>query len=666
MPLEAPKLDDRTFDQIKTELRARIARYTPEWTDFNESDPGITLIELFAWLSEMMLYQMNRVPERNYIKFLQLLNLELRPPLPAEAHLTFTPKKGAAVGPIGVRTQVGAQSADTGDLVIFETDTGLDPVSLALASLQVFDGAAYTDVSQANEQLGVGFRPLGWRPQVGSALLLGFVPPDPPPPPGTRLFPQQLRLRVLLPVASQAGVAQRCAPGGSGAETPPAPPVNLVWEYRHPKSPQRWRRLTVYLDETAAFTREGYIVVEGPAEIAATAEGKVQDAPHLWLRCRLDAGTYPGGQEPEIDGLRPNTVSARSLATTRNEVLGVSEGQPNQSFTLRYKPVRKLQAGTAGAEEENLQLQMVPVGQAAETWSAVDDFLASGADDAHYVLNATTGEIRFGDGCHGRIPAAGAEIVAASYRYGGGTAANVAADSITIPLTGLVGIDSVTNLRPAVGGRDEQSVDDLKLQAPSTLRHRNRAVTEGDFAELARLAGGVARATALALAHPDYPGVAVPGAVTVVVVPVSTDMPPQPSGDLIRHVCAYLGDYRLLTTELFVAGPRYVEIRVEVVVEAKPYVAAGTVEDAVRTALNERLDPLVWPFGSDFHPTGLYRDIYRVTDANGAELVSNVKYLAITVDGVPHEDLRLPVTLQGDQLIYGGEHDIVVVPEQDA
>ena len=91
MPLEdhVPVLDDHTYDSLLAEMRSRISRYTPEWkpvwTDFNESDPGITMVQLFAWLSEMLLYRMNRVPELSYLKFLQLLGIELRAAEPARA-----------------------------------------------------------------------------------------------------------------------------------------------------------------------------------------------------------------------------------------------------------------------------------------------------------------------------------------------------------------------------------------------------------------------------------------------------------------------------------------------------------------------------------------------------------------------------------------------------
>ena len=85
-----PNLDDRRYDDIVTEAKALITRYAPEWTNHNDSDPGITLIQLFAWMTDMQLFRLNQVPELNYIKFLELLGIELKPALPARAELTFT------------------------------------------------------------------------------------------------------------------------------------------------------------------------------------------------------------------------------------------------------------------------------------------------------------------------------------------------------------------------------------------------------------------------------------------------------------------------------------------------------------------------------------------------------------------------------------------------
>ena len=72
MSLPTPNLDDLRFQRdLVDEARRRIIRYCPEWTDYNLSDPGITLIELFAWMTETMIYRLNRVPEKNYLKFMR-------------------------------------------------------------------------------------------------------------------------------------------------------------------------------------------------------------------------------------------------------------------------------------------------------------------------------------------------------------------------------------------------------------------------------------------------------------------------------------------------------------------------------------------------------------------------------------------------------------------
>src|SRR6476620_1740567 len=136
MPLEdlLPKLDDRTYDDLVREVRTRIARYAPEWrpgesawTDVNDSDPGVTFAQVFAWQAEMLLYRLNRVPALNYIKFLQLVGIELQPAAPAAAEVTLPVKSTAAAAlvPVPLRTQLTADPGDGEPLLIFETTRAL-------------------------------------------------------------------------------------------------------------------------------------------------------------------------------------------------------------------------------------------------------------------------------------------------------------------------------------------------------------------------------------------------------------------------------------------------------------------------------------------------------------------------------------------------------------
>jgi predicted phage baseplate assembly protein len=75
MGLETPRLDDRSFEDLVEEARRRIPLYTPEWTDHNLSDPGITLLELMAWMSDIILYRLNRVPDKHFVKFMELIGM---------------------------------------------------------------------------------------------------------------------------------------------------------------------------------------------------------------------------------------------------------------------------------------------------------------------------------------------------------------------------------------------------------------------------------------------------------------------------------------------------------------------------------------------------------------------------------------------------------------
>ena len=95
MPLPAPQLDDRKFQDIVDEAKRLIPRYCPEWTNHNVSDPGVALIELFAWMSEMVLYRVNQVPERLYVHFLNMVGIEPFPPSVARVDLDVLAVDGA-------------------------------------------------------------------------------------------------------------------------------------------------------------------------------------------------------------------------------------------------------------------------------------------------------------------------------------------------------------------------------------------------------------------------------------------------------------------------------------------------------------------------------------------------------------------------------------------
>lgn len=97
MPIRPPNLDDRRYADILREARALIPQYAPEWTNVSDADPGMTLVQLFAWMTEMIIYRLNQVPDKTYIHFLNFIGEERKPARPAVAPVTFTLKGDKAV-----------------------------------------------------------------------------------------------------------------------------------------------------------------------------------------------------------------------------------------------------------------------------------------------------------------------------------------------------------------------------------------------------------------------------------------------------------------------------------------------------------------------------------------------------------------------------------------
>src|SRR6185369_698695 len=121
MPLQIPSIDDRRYQDLLNEALARIPVHNPEWTNFNKSDPGVTLVELFAFLTESLLYRSNQIPERNRRKFLSLLGQPLRPASAAEGIVVFSNPRGPQevfTLPAGLELRAGQ--------VPFRTTRGLD------------------------------------------------------------------------------------------------------------------------------------------------------------------------------------------------------------------------------------------------------------------------------------------------------------------------------------------------------------------------------------------------------------------------------------------------------------------------------------------------------------------------------------------------------------
>ena len=663
MPLEAPNLDDRRYEDIVAELIRLKPRYLPEWTDTSDSDPGMALAKLFAWMTDMTLYRLNRVPDSVYIKMLQMVGVERLQASPAGTVVTFTPSR-SDVSEVAVPagTQVAAAGDDSGP-VVFETTEAISVLGTALQAVQVWDGFSYAQSTVAAGAQGQSFYPFGPRARDGAALMLGFAGP-------AQMTSGLIHLYLRIPAPDGPPKPDSRSDPEKVYDLPP--PAEIEWQVFDAAT---WQPVTALRDETDGFTRSGHIVLRGPGDAARLATRGDVAMPLYWLRARVLRGAWE--KAPKLDAVLSNCVQVQQHMSHRNEVLGRSRGVPDQSFTLSQTPVlpRAQPETVIAADGRVVTLTSVRLeideGHGPVVWQEVEDFLKSGPEDRHFVVNYATGVCRFGNGEKGLIPPVFSpggglgNIVARGYQSGGGTRGNLAAGTITTIQSYLPGVQSAENPYPATGGAQEESVNAAKARAASAIAANGRAVTAADFESFA-LAAGVRRAKAIALAHPRYPGVEIPGSVSVIVVPDGDAPNPMPSAHTLAKVARHLDDLRLISTELHVVAPTYNIVKIEADVVVGPTANSQTVREDLEARLNGFLHPLTggphglgWPFGGNIFYSDLYRliietrDVLRLADGQ----------LAVRVNGELAPFCR-DIEICLGELVYSDGHDLTVLPER--
>jgi uncharacterized phage protein gp47/JayE len=673
MPLPDIQLDDRRFEDLVTELRRRIPAYTPEWTDHNDSDPGITLVQLFAGLEDILLWRLNQIPAKAYVKFLQMVGIELNRPQPAQAALTFqlTSKDLPFAVNIPAGTRATLANASGGAPVVFETTDTLFAIGADVAAVQAFDGAMYTVVTEQNRLSDGSFYPFGRFPQANAALYLGLdraIPPD--------------DVRYFLTVHVDPGNNTPVVKGGPAQ--PSSPPVIAVWEY-YTGGTAPWQPLTVVQDGTNSLTQTGTVQFKSPTGFTAARYGalkKTSDPLLFWLRYRIDQVLGSGYEAPpQVIDVVLNTVGALNAVSNQGELLGASNGLPNQTFQISNVPVLPNPPGVTGIVE-------VDEGSGFQLWTEVDDFAQADRTSTVYTLNYSTGVVTFGDGEHGKIPnwlsvdGSNREpgdlpnVRVTSYRSGGGAAANAGANTITSLESAIPFVASVTNLNPSFGGADEETVAAAQDRAPQTLRTVSRAVTADDYVFLATTTPGarIARAAALPLSRPDAQLIRpadgslppaplpIPGAVTVIVVPgVNGDPKPEPSADTLGLVAKWLDQHRVVTAELYVTGPVYRLVEIEARVIADTSADIRQVSTDLNNALLAYFHPLTggqknngWGFGESIYVSETYGQILKV---DGVQRIDG--NLKTYVDG-KLQPADADVLLQADELVYSLKHTLDV------
>lgn len=641
MPLAVPVLDDRTFEELLEEAKRRIPVHTPEWTNFDvESDPGITFVQLFAFLTDSLIYRANRVPELNRLKFLELLDVPLQPAAAARGMITIRNDRGplqALPLPAGVVVAAGNINFLTGDGVnvlpveaqvyykraIAADDERLPEFQRRFNALRIAEEAALA------EELGERVTPL-----PVSELKFYETTPLAAPTPGhpnpivdvavdtlDGLYLALLAPANVDPAAVRAVIANQILSIGVAPaladEIPPLTPQRttrprdavptFICEMPDPTTPPtapRYQRLRP-LAHPDVFTDLGIIQVQLPAadRLQSWSFGEpIQDGvgalpPRLedeqvnrrlltWLRLRLPTGDETamgaaGAPQARITWLGINATRVTQAIPVVNELLGSGNGEPDQEFQVATTPVLPA----------SVRLEIEVTENRWESWRLTDDLLAATEDEEVFTLDPEAGRIRFGDGLRGARPPVGRRM-RISYHYGGGAAGNVSIGAISRSTdVRLQAGYKVANPLATYGGDDGETTAEGERNIPLYLRHRDRLVTEEDFRNIVQRTPGVAvgRVEVLSLYNPTAtPPEPAPGAVTVMVIPATDRLRPlwpTPDRLFLRTVCDHIGPRRLITTEIHVRGPLYVAVYVTVGIQVRE----GYFRDVVRQAVDQRL-----------------------------------------------------------------------------
>ncbi|MFT3852764.1 MAG: putative baseplate assembly protein [Ilumatobacteraceae bacterium] len=652
MSLPVPNLDDRGFQDFVDDAKRLIPQKLPAWTNHNVSDPGVALIELFAWMSEAVIFRLNQTPDKLYTQFLNLLGVRPFPARAATADLTFwlsAPTDNVVTVPAG--TTVSAIDVDDGrrHVVEFATTADLSIAQPTLTAALTGHGESglhdvFDDLRFDRERVEVfSSKPI----LPGDCFYLGFA---------GSLAGHVLQLDVT---AEALGVGIR----------PEDAPVK--WEVWTGKA---WAECTRVSDTTGGLNRDGVIVLLVPGEHEPTTLEQIRA---WWLRIRYvkpAPGQEPYHESPQVHGLRVmavgGTVLAEHSVTVAGEILGRSTGRPGQEMRLRNEQVLPRRAGETVRVSGPDQAGRV----VAHDWTEVSDFSMSGPHDRHFVWDDADGVIVFGPSVHypngdmvqhGAVPPMDALVEVTSYRHGGGQVGTIPPGAIRILSQAIPYVDRVANLAPSSGGVDAETHDNVKTRGPMTVRTGQRAVTTGDYERLTLEHRHVARARCLRPTTPNDP-------VRVLVVP-TVDKPAVELGlddfvltdSLYHDIGQRLDECRVLGSRIEVTTPYYVGVSVAVLVRATPGLPQKPLGDLVVDTISRFLSPLTggpdgqgWPWEVPLNTAMLHG---LISDIPGIVSVDELVMFAVNLrDGKRLGEPLQALPLDDRSLYLGFSHQAVV------
>lgn len=663
--LETVKLDDLTWGEMVAAIRRRVpAASAGAWTLHAPVDPGITLLELFAFLLEQRVYWMDQLPDSLVRGALSLLGERPAATRAAGTVMHFPAVEQTTI--LEAHTPLTLPRSAPPLVFSTESEVVLLPFEGGAPRLGVvIDGADRTEDIEHGKVVRL-FRADGGAGEVKIELWQREPLPA---------AAADRRLSLLFELRDPPGTIPQWSPA---APAPAPPPAEVAWFYGRADGGRVRFADDEVEDGTAGLRRSGLVLL--PVKTADDPQTGWQPdycliagrllRYSLWLRVEKTTFSAP----PRLERLLPNVVIASHQRRTREHLLrrdflplpgnmittaDLPEGEPFKD----HPPI-----------EETVELLLREADGEWRAWSPTAELSFHGPADRVFVVDRHLGRIRFGDGLTGRLPVLandGQQQIRVRYAVGGGEAgrlgANLEWEGYGLAASGVVPRVFVrgVNVTQTEGGEEPESMAAARERAATALRRPTRAVIREDYEELVRTIPGVAikRAHAAVGLHPNHPCALVPGAITVFIVPdvsrpdvLSEESEeygetlvesafvaaPAPDPGALAAIGERLNEARLAGSEVFVSAPRYRPVNLTLEVESD---AADVAELSrkIKRSLRAFLDPLVggdqgdgWPFGEPVRPSAILREAQNAVGEHG-----NVTSLFVELPGKARPNLRV-------------------------
>lgn len=662
-------LDDEEFENIVEEARNKVMEIYPEWTDFNYHDPGITLIELFAWIKENQQYYLNQTGLEMKLKFLKLLGIRPEQAKPASAVLAFKC--------LNDRLLLKGTKIYAGN-ICFETLRRKQLTGSDISCMLSVRGKEKMDMMD-HQRLSIGqrvrFYPFGTEPQINDACLFFFQKP----------LPAEMPLSLYLDIWEEYAVKRNRLNGRLRA-----PLAVFAFQYY---TETGWETVEDIKDQTYGFLQDGFVsfsfrhdmapvtVVDQTGYCIQVVLTKQQyDVPPCITRAGMNMeeavqrdtlaeyGDFSTGEGRTLEVILETALAAEGktrvfygragvfketgcldkqvnsmeacvkITVNRNELPPDVDTLRIVNQDTRFKaavigsgtglPWQRYELEETSLEYASFELMISDQGGYL-TWEKVDDFCGSKADDRHYRLDTESGSLFFGDGIHGRMPVG--QILIFSCASTRGMRGNVKENTINSTETDI----QVTNIENAAGGRDMERIGDCQIRGRKAVRQSGCAVTDRDYERRIMETPGLMIEACKVLPLDGKPG----NLVSIAVKPFHMEKRIRLGAAYEKNIRAYLEQYRLIGTNLRFLQPEYIPAIVTCqIIKNSRYTDAGS---RIRNTLTE----LFRTFERSFGLVLSYGALYGILDR--LPCVSSIRFLSVSakssrVTRLSGGDLALP------------------------